>query len=155
MPRRVRADGCPPSSGHGPDAVPRLGRSFIRDSDPNQPAGPRLRSDTRGMARILLTDPDPSYRSLLAAVVRGLGHEAVHTWAEGSAPVDLVVLEPAAPEGIRMGLALRSLYPRLPIVCVSSRDAIAAALALEPAAYLVKPVSLAELEAALTAALPG
>jgi DNA-binding response OmpR family regulator len=105
------------------------------------------------MARILLAEPDPSNRELLEAVVRDLGHEALHAWTDGAPPVDAVILEPASPSAMRIARALRLAEPGLPVVCVSSRTATADALALDPSAYLVKPVALEELEAAVTDAL--
>jgi DNA-binding response OmpR family regulator len=64
-----------------------------------------------------------------------------------------MILEPASAEGLALANRLRRRLEDLPIICTSIRPPSAVTETLRPAAYLVKPFRLAELEAAVTAAL--
>ena len=109
------------------------------------------------MARILILESNAEVRQLLALQVRHLGHEAVcggeGTGAAGGAAIDAAIVEPVAPGGLDAARVLRNVWPHLPLVFVSVRPPSAESRSLAPVLHLVKPVRLAELEAALAAAL--
>ena len=109
------------------------------------------------MARILILEPDAEVRQLLALQVRHLGHEAVcggeGTGAAGGSALDAAIVEPAAPGGLDAAHVLRNVWPDLPLVFVSVQPPSAESRALAPAAHVVKPVRLTELERALTPTL--
>jgi CheY-like chemotaxis protein len=102
------------------------------------------------VARIGIIEPQQEVRDLFAHVVARLGHELVEGVPED---VDLLLVEPADPAALAAAASLRSRRPDLPIVCASILPQMPEARALAPAAYLLKPFALAELGAALTAAL--
>lgn len=107
------------------------------------------------VARILISEPHADVRSLLAFVVRRIGHEPVV--ADGTREqlltVDAVVLEPGDSGASELATWMRERTPRLPLVCASIFPPSPRTTALQPDAYLVKPFPLYELEHALTAAL--
>ncbi|MGZ4389228.1 MAG: hypothetical protein ACXVZL_07590 [Gaiellaceae bacterium] len=107
------------------------------------------------MARVLICEPHPDVRSLLAFVVRRSGHEPVifDGDCELARGVDAIVIEPG--EDAALGLAgwARSHLPGVPILCASIFPPWPATAELQPDAYLVKPFPLYELEQALAAAL--
>ena len=106
------------------------------------------------MARILIHEPHPDVRVLLEAVVRRAGHEPVGRGELTSDETpELMILEPASAEGLDIATRLRCRLEGLPIICTSIRPPSAATATLQPAAYLLKPFRLAELEAAMHAAL--
>ena len=107
------------------------------------------------MARVLVSESDSGVRGLLLAVLRRGGHETVVLRAPGDdlPPGDLLVAEPAYGPGLAHAEALRSRDASLPIVFVSIRPPEDALLALAPAAYLVKPFSVAALERTVDRAL--
>jgi DNA-binding response OmpR family regulator len=106
------------------------------------------------MARILIHEPHPDVRVLLAAVVRRAGHDPV---GQGELTNDdtpeLMILEPASADGLAAANRLRRRLEGLPIICASIEPPSRATKALEPVAYLVKPFRLGELEAAIASAL--
>jgi DNA-binding response OmpR family regulator len=106
------------------------------------------------MARVLISEPHPDCRALLELVVRRVGHDplGLGELAEGDDP-GLLILEPASADGLALAHRLRRRLEELPIICTSIRPPSAATETLQPAAYLVKPFRLGELESALTAAL--
>jgi CheY-like chemotaxis protein len=105
------------------------------------------------VATILIVEPHVDIRSLLELVVRRLGHEAVVYDGGDIADlhVDAAVIEPG--EGLGILLARRARALGLPVLFASIFPADGDALALEPAAYLVKPFPLYMLENALAGAL--
>jgi DNA-binding response OmpR family regulator len=106
------------------------------------------------VARVLISEPHPDCRALLELVVQRVGHDPVDSGElidEGD--LGLMILEPASAEGLDMATRLRRRLGDLPIICTSIRPPSAATATLQPAAYLVKPFRLAELEAAMHAAL--
>ena len=109
------------------------------------------------MARILVCEPHPEVRALLAHVVSRLGHEAVHAEdGPGEAvpdDVDVMLLEPADPRALAAAQVLRLRHERLPIICASIYPETQNSRRLGPVAYLVKPFPLAELERALATAV--
>jgi CheY-like chemotaxis protein len=108
------------------------------------------------VARILVCEPHPEVRTLLAHVVRRLGHEPVFA-DEGAdrAPgaVDVMLIEPADPRALAAAQILRLERENAPIVCASIFPPSAHSRRLDPVAYLLKPFALRELEAALEAAV--
>jgi DNA-binding response OmpR family regulator len=106
------------------------------------------------MARILIHEPHPDVRVLLAAVVRRAGHDPV---GQGELAIDdtpeLMILEPASADGLAAAAKLRRRLGDLPIICTSIEPPNGATKALAPVAYLVKPFRLGELEAAIASAL--
>ena len=109
------------------------------------------------MARILIVEPSADVRELFAHVVVRLGHEPVALDRpcprDETSDVALVLLEPDAPGALAFAQALHADRPELPIVCASIQPRSPEAAAFAPAAYLLKPFALAELEAALSGAL--
>ena len=106
------------------------------------------------MARILIHEPHPDVRVLLAAVVRRAGHDPV---GQGELATDdtpeLLILEPASADGLAAATRLRRRLENLPIICASIEPPSMATKALGPVAYLVKPFRLGDLEAAIASAL--
>ena len=107
------------------------------------------------MARILILESNAEVRQLLALQVRHLGHEAVcgGGGTRAGSAIDAAIVEPVAPGGLDAARVLRNVWPDLPLVFVSVQPPSAESRGLAPAVHLVKPVRLAELEAALAAAL--
>ena len=107
------------------------------------------------MARILICEPHDDIGALLELVVRRLGHEpATYEEVGGAADLsafDAAVIEPGEERGLRLARALRS--TNVPVLFTSIYPADRDVLALEPAAYLVKPFTLYALERALVTAL--
>ena len=107
------------------------------------------------MARVLICEPHGDIGALLELVVRRLGHEPV-TYDEVAGAADLsafdaAVIEPGDERGLSLARALRA--ANVPVLFTSIYPAENDVLALEPAAYLVKPFPLYALERALVSAL--
>ena len=109
--------------------------------------------DSGHVARILICEPHDDISALLELVVRRLGHEPVTH--EGGAVdhlgLDAAVIEPGDSDGLRVARGLRA--QNVPVLFTSIYPPDAEVLALEPAAYLVKPFPLYALERALQGAL--
>jgi DNA-binding response OmpR family regulator len=106
------------------------------------------------MARILIHEPHPDVRVLLAAVVKRAGHDPVgHGELTSDDAPALMILEPASAAGLAAAAKLRGRLEELPIICASIEPPSAATKALAPIAYLIKPFRLGELEAAIASAL--
>jgi CheY-like chemotaxis protein len=100
------------------------------------------------MSRVLVLEPDRDVRVLFGRLVRHLGHEPVLHAADGG--VDIVLIEPASPPARRILAAVREHRPDLHVICASvypQEDVPGVAANV----FLPKPISLAALEAALTA----
>jgi len=106
------------------------------------------------MARVLIAEPYPEVRELLSHILTRLGHETV-LQSSGNAPrgIDLLLAEPASPGTLELAQSLRAQRPELPIVVVSFLPQPATWTALAPAAYVLKPFTVVELEAAVESAL--
>lgn len=102
------------------------------------------------MSRILIYEPHGDIEALLRVVVERLGHEAVHYEGAG-VDVDAAVIEPGDDDGLRLARSLRA--HDVPLLFTSIYPPATEALALEPAAYLVKPFPLSAIERALDVAL--
>jgi len=107
------------------------------------------------VARILICEPHDDIGALLELVVRRLGHEPVPCDEAAEAvdvsAFDAAVIEPGEERGMRLARALRA--TNVPVLFTSIYPAESDVLALEPAAYLVKPFPLYALERALVTAL--
>jgi DNA-binding response OmpR family regulator len=105
------------------------------------------------MARVLICEPHDDIRALLGLVIRRLGHEPVVYRGEELEliSVDVAVIEPGEPVGLELARHLRR--RAVPVLFTSIYPADDETLALEPAAYLVKPFPLYALERALKAVL--
>jgi CheY-like chemotaxis protein len=107
-------------------------------------------------ARIAIAEPSPEVRTLIEAVVRELGHEPVAVEPGGELPpCDVLVAEPGSPLGRDAAARLRAERPGTPLVLVSIYPRGPETAALAPAAHLLKPFRLADLEAALRDAVAG
>ena len=124
------------------------------------------------MTRILLIDDEEQIRSTIGALLRASGYE-VSTAADGRAgvslferePHDLVITDVLTPVmgGADVIATLRRLRPELRIIAtyggglVSGTESVATEQSLGVDQLLVKPFTLAELKAAIAAALgtPG
>ena len=105
------------------------------------------------MARILICEPHDDISALLELVVRRLGHEPV-PFVGGDVDhilIDAAVVEPGEAAALRVARGLRG--RGVPVLFTSIYPPDADVLALEPAAYLVKPFPLYALERALQQAL--
>jgi DNA-binding response OmpR family regulator len=105
------------------------------------------------VARILICEPHDDISALLELVVRRLGHEPVQ-FAGGEVDhigIHAAVVEPGEAAALRVARGLRA--QNVPVLFTSIYPPDADVLALEPAAYLVKPFPLYALERALKQAL--
>lgn len=116
-------------------------------------ANPAGRADTSGMATILVAEPNPEVRDLLARVARRLGHAVVEEGGHRTQPseVDVVLLEPA--DNASLEAAAPALAAGAALVCVSILPPAPEAAYPRPVAHLQKPFSLSRLERALALAL--
>jgi DNA-binding response OmpR family regulator len=106
------------------------------------------------MARILISEPHPDLTTLLEEVVRRAGHEPVgHGELTSDDAPELMILEPASADRLAAAARLRSRLVDLPIICASVLPPSPKTRALGPAAHLLKPFRLVELEAAISGAL--
>lgn len=107
------------------------------------------------MARVLLAEPDPDVLELVERALGGWGHEVVRYRPEcAPGEVDLMVFEPGmGARVVRLAETLAAATPPVQLVVVSVNPPELAVHALRPAAYVLKPFSLAELEAAVAGAV--
>lgn len=135
--------------------MPSLSRAYLIKSAP---------ATLTGMASVLVVEDDPRIRTALVRELRAREH-TVAPFAEGlpalaavtAAPVDVVVLDLGLPDvdgaqWLRMFRAISA----APVVVASARDddpGIVATLDAGADDYLVKPYSMAQLEARLRAVL--
>jgi hypothetical protein len=104
---------------------------------------------------LLILEPQPEIRDLIALVARRLGHEPLTEVTTPARDIDAVVLEPESFRALLAALKLRERSPELPIICASIAPPSAKTAGLSPLAYLQKPFALGELECASTRALPA
>src|SRR4051812_33599685 len=111
-------------------------------------------AEGRGMARILIHEPHPDVRVLLAAVVRRAGHDPVGQGelTSDDAP-ELMILEPASADGLAAAARLRRRLEGLPLLCPGIEPPTTETKAPRRVAHLLKPFRLGELEAAIASAL--
>lgn len=108
-------------------------------------------------ARMLIVEDDEDFAEVVSDVLHGLGHEVLVvrdgslalTEAQRFEP-DVVLLDLGLPtmDGVEVARRLRRITPRARIVAVTGQGP-AAASGVEFDAYLVKPIDLAELTAAI------
>lgn len=99
------------------------------------------------MARILIGEPDPEVRQLLAFVVARLGHEPLEP--EDGGVADVFLFEPASPVCLELARQLRREHPDLRLVALSIEPPGPHTRVLAPAHHLMKPFVRSELAAAL------
>ena len=97
-----------------------------------------------------MIEPSPDVRDLFTRLLARLGHET--TFVADGGPVDVAIVEPTAAEAAAAVEQLRAARPDMPVVCVSVAPK-SAETALGCVAYLVKPVHLDQLRAAVDCAL--
>jgi len=109
------------------------------------------------LARVLVADPDPDVLALVERAVTNWGHEVVRYHPDDPPIVpDVMLFEPEmGPRVIALAERLGAESPPVPIVVVSIHPPELAVHRLRPAAYLLKPFSLPQLQAALLKALPS
>lgn len=107
------------------------------------------------MPLILIRDATPALERLLASVAARAGHETTVLGPEATPGTrgDLLLLDPTAPGANGWVELLRQNDPSFPVVCIGSAHTDPTAAAIRPVAIVPKPFHLAELEAALAAAL--
>lgn len=100
---------------------------------------------------MLIVEPEPDLRQLAQDAVRELGHEAV-LHDGGPHTADVLLLATFSGMGALVE-QLRAGGSDLPVICIGTMPPSAEARSIHPAAYLVKPYSLATFEKALRQAL--
>jgi DNA-binding response OmpR family regulator len=107
------------------------------------------------VARVLISEPHPDCRALLELVVTRAGHDPIGGGGGSAEGDDLaaLILEPASAEGLALAQRLRRRLGDLPIICTSVRPPDEEIQTLRPAAYLLKPFRLSDLDSALADAL--
>ncbi len=108
----------------------------------------------------MISDPHPTVRELLVRMVAELGYEPF-VIADGPPPTparlrsaDVLLIEPASPEGRRLARTARAAHPEVAILSQGATEGIER-LGLAPVAHLAKPFTLEQLDAALQLALAG
>jgi DNA-binding NtrC family response regulator len=109
-------------------------------------------------ARVLILEPDPEIRDLLARIVIRFGCEpTLFEEAESGEPpeCDAVLVEPASVRRLAVATWLRDRRPNVPIICVSVDPHAEGAKRLRPAVSIEKPFGIADVERALRQVLGG
>jgi hypothetical protein len=107
------------------------------------------------VACVLVLEPDPEVRDLVALVARRLGHEVLNEVSTPAVRLDVVVLEPESSRSFLAAQVLRERFPELPIIVSSIAPPSSRTAELRPLAYLQKPFTLGELQHALVRAVPA
>jgi hypothetical protein len=116
----------------------------------NRAAKPGL-AEVGFVASFALKHPQDDVKQLIEHALGRLGYVGLGEGEETRANV--LVLEPASAPHLEAARRLRELCPELPIVCVSVLAPFPEVLELRPAAYLVKPFTIAGLHATLESVL--
>jgi DNA-binding NarL/FixJ family response regulator len=103
------------------------------------------------VAYFALKHPQDDVKQLIEHALGRLGHVSLGEGEETRANV--LLLEPASAPDLEAARRLRELWPELPIVCVSISPPFPEVLELRPAAYLVKPFTVAGLRATVESVL--
>ena len=103
------------------------------------------------VAYFALKHPQGDVKQLIEHALGRLGYVSLSEGKETRANV--LVLEPASAPDLEAARRLRELCPELPIVCVSVLAPFPEVLELRPAAYLVKPFTIAGLRATVESVL--
>jgi hypothetical protein len=105
------------------------------------------------VARVLIIEPDPDLRLLARDVVSELGHEPVlESDREGADPLDVILLAVSG-RSTTLASGFRRRYPGLPIIYLHTREASYESHAVPPAARVLKPYTVGDLQRALDHAL--
>jgi DNA-binding response OmpR family regulator len=112
----------------------------------------------RSVARILICEPHPEVRGLLAHVATRLGHDPFFPEDNPAQrfdadAVDVLLIEPSDPRALAAAQILRLQREDVPIVCASIYPPSSHTRRLDPVAYVVKPFALGELQAAIREAV--
>ena len=108
------------------------------------------------MARVLIAETSADVRQLLVTSVDRMGHEGVVIDSVDRALVesaDVLLVEPGDGSSYALAQRARSERMDLPIICISIYPPGAESRLLQPAAHLLKPFALTELQAAIEGAL--
>jgi hypothetical protein len=92
--------------------------------------------------RVSILEPDPEIRELLTRQLQHLGHEVIT-----EDKPDVVLVEPASERALHDLAMLR--HPDLRVVCISIYPQREGTADVGAAAYLIKPVSLGQLDSAI------
>src|SRR2546425_805137 len=116
----------------------RIRASFIPSSYQRRGLFPTPRDDISSVARVLISEPHPDCRALLALVVQRVGHDPVDSGelVDGD-ELGLMILEPASAAGVAMATPLPRPPGGLPHLFTSITAPGAAAGAPPPAAHLL------------------
>lgn len=98
------------------------------------------------MPAVLISEPHLEVRELLERVVEAMGYEALVDEPAQTEAIDVLLIEPGSEQALDRARRLRTTRPDLPVVCVSIFPPQLESDLLYPAAYLVKPFSVAELQ---------
>src|SRR5512142_2314207 len=99
----------------------RIREPFILDSYHRRVAFPARGADPVSVARVLICEPHADVRSLLAFVVRRIGHEPVvfDGDREQARGVDAIVIEPGEAAALELASWARAHVPGVPVICTS------------------------------------
>jgi CheY-like chemotaxis protein len=101
------------------------------------------------MPSVLISEPHLEVRELLERVVEAMGYEALVDEPENADAIDVMLIEPGSEQALDRARRIRDARPDLPVVCVSIYPPELESDLLSPAAYLVKPFSVADLQEVL------
>jgi CheY-like chemotaxis protein len=106
------------------------------------------------MAQVLISESHEDVRRLLVRMLTRLGHEPIVVTVptpEQLLSADVLLVEPAAPIGVVIAQAAGLANPSLPLICasVTAPPAELAELGVVFTAWLVKPFTAAQLDAAI------
>lgn len=106
--------------------------AFLRSSRVALPAArARLTRPPADVARVLLIEDDPSLRSVLSRLITQAGHDVLDTSDAASAlglvgiyGADVVITDVMVPgqDGIALLVAIRRVFPKLPLIAISGRN---------------------------------
>jgi DNA-binding NtrC family response regulator len=113
---------------------------------------------TQTQTQILINEPHPLVQQMLERMVARLGYEPIAARTPAASQLvsaDVLLVEMAAPLGVTFAQAAQFANPSLAIVCasVTGPPAELDELGIELAAYLVKPFTSTQLDAAILRAL--
>jgi hypothetical protein len=103
------------------------------------------------VARVLIVEPNLDVRMFLVTAVEMLAHEPIDYYSAGAVKfedVDVAIVEPGAGDGLAVATALLACDVKL--VFASVFPPSPETLAMDPAAFLVKPFSRHALEVAIS-----
>ncbi|MGO9248690.1 MAG: hypothetical protein ACLP7W_08880 [Solirubrobacteraceae bacterium] len=108
------------------------------------------------MRRVLISDPHPGIRRMLVRMVARLGYEPIavesHPTPAQLRSADVLLVEPASPDGLTLAHTARAANPTLAIVgegAMAPRQEDLWKTAVAPVGHLAKPFTSEQLDAAL------